>query len=71
MLHVVGIALSVILYADHEVTVFLTSSQTDGAFRVADGVIEGIVQDAGQQVIVEKAVDVIGLDRTVDSKPLQ
>ena len=41
-------------------------SQFDHALGVPDGVVDGVIEDTGQKVLIEEAVNVIGFDCQLD-----
>ena len=59
MLHAFRVALAIIFNPQHQITVFFARNKPYLAFGITDGVVDGVVEYAGQQVLVEKAIDVI------------
>ena len=71
VLHAVWITLPIVFNTNHQVTVSLAGSQANLALGITNGVIDGVVQYTGQQVLVEEAVYVLGFHRNINAESLE
>ena len=71
MPHVFRVSVAVIFHANNQIIIMHRRCQLDHTLGVPDGVVDGVVEYTGQQVLIEEAVDVIGFDRQLDPHPLK